>query len=276
MTGTRKLLWVPVLLAVLAVTTLPVVVAAQEWKTIQDDRWCRDGGHWGDNDETYCEVREITLKADRDMIRVDGGANGGIEVEGWDKNEIRIRVKVQAWSRDEDDARNTVEAIEISTGREIRADGPSQRHHDGWSVSYRLMVPKKSNLDLEANNGGLSVSDVEGEIHLDTTNGGLSIANLAGDVRGRTTNGGLHVQLTGKAWKGDGLDVTSTNGGVDLEIPEGYSAELETGTVNGGIDVEFPVTVQGRINKKLKATLGDGGARIRVRTTNGGVRIYRG
>jgi DUF4097 and DUF4098 domain-containing protein YvlB len=270
-------LWVPVLAAVLAVVVLPVVAAADEWKTVEDDRWCRDG-HWNDDSEAYCEVREITLPADRDVIRVDGGANGGIEVEGWDKNEIRIRVKVKAWSReDEEEARETVGKIVVVTdGRDIRAEGPKMGRREGWAVSFRLMVPKKSNLDLEATNGGIAVSDVEGEIVLDTTNGGLSIANLSGDVRGRTTNGGLHVQLTGNAWKGEGLDVVSTNGGVDLEIPEGYSAELETGTVNGGIEVDFPVTVQGRIGKSFKATLGEGGAMIRVKTTNGGVRSYRG
>lgn len=276
MAGTTKRLWVFALAAVLVVALLPVFAAAGEWKTIEDEEWCRNGG-WHDDEGSYCEVREITLEADRDVIRVDGRTNGGIRVEGWDKNEIRLRVKVKAWKRhDEDAAREMVNEIEISTGREIHAKGPKMRNHEGWSVSYWLMVPKKSNLDLQANNGGLRVSDVEGEIRLDTTNGGLHIANLAGDVRGRTTNGGLHVELTGKKWKGEGLDVVSTNGGVDLEIPEDYSAVLETGTVNGGIQVDFPVTVQGRIGKSLNATLGDGGAKIRVKTTNGGVRIYRG
>jgi DUF4097 and DUF4098 domain-containing protein YvlB len=252
------------------------VAIAGEWKTVDEDRWCREGG-WNDA-ETYCEVREVTIPAGRDVIRVDGGANGGIQVEGWDRDEIRIRAKVKAWDRDdEDDAREIVGNIEIDVdGRVIHAEGPRQKRRQGWSVSYRIMVPTQSNLELEANNGGLAVSDVEGEIYLDTTNGGISISNLAGDVKGRTTNGGLHVELTGKTWKGEGLDVRSTNGGIDLAIPDEYSAELETGTVNGGIEVDFPITVQGRIGKKLKATLGDGGATVRVKTTNGGVRIYRG
>lgn len=271
----KKTLLAAAMVVVLAM--LAAAAVAGEWKTVNDDKWCRDDGNWSDG-ETYCEVREITLKADRDVINVDGGANGGISVEGWDKNEIQIRVKVKAWDRhDEDDARETVKNIDIDVdGRVIHAEGPRQRHGRGWSVSYRLMVPKKSNLKLEANNGGLAVSDVEGEIYLDTTNGGISIADLAGDVSGRTTNGGLHVTLSGDRWEGKGLDVRSTNGGISLEIPEDYSAELETGTVNGGIDVDFPITVQGRIGKKLKATLGDGGATVRVKTTNGGVRIYRG
>ena len=107
-------------------------------------------------------------------------------------------------------------------------------------------------------------------------NGGMSLSRLAGDVDAHTTNGGLEVELSGDRWKGSGLSATTTNGGVTLEIPKNYNAELETGTVNGSVQVDFPITVEGKISKKLEATLGDGGPRVRVRTTNGGVHLRRG
>ena len=74
---------------------------------------------------------------------------------------------------------------------------------------------------------------------------------------------------------GTGLDLRTTNGGVRLRIPEGYSARLETGTVNGGIDIDFPVTVQGRLGREFTTTLGGGGPLVRAETTNGQVRISR-
>jgi hypothetical protein len=260
--------------AVAAVQLLPAAAQTGPWKTVDNDRWCGEGA--GKDADRYCEVREITLPADGKVIRVDAGANGGIEVEGWNRDEIRLRVKVQAWSKDDDEARESVETIEIVTGGAvIHAEGPKQKHRQGWSVSFRLMVPEKSDLELEASNGGLAVTGVEGDIELDTTNGGLALSNVAGDVRGNTTNGGVHVELSGNTWRGGGLDLRSTNGGVDLEIPARYSAELETGTVNGGIKVDFPITVQGRIGKSLTTTLGGGGPRVRVKTVNGGVRISR-
>ena len=138
-----------------------------------------------------------------------------------------------------------------------------------------LMVPNKSNLDLETTNGGISVEDVEGEIRVEATNGGLYLARLAGDVSGATTNGGLEIELTGKKWNGRGMDVRSTNGGVSMEVPENYSANLEAGTVNGGISIDFPITVQGNLTRSIKATLGDGGPRIRVKTTNGGIHLTK-
>jgi DUF4097 and DUF4098 domain-containing protein YvlB len=83
------------------------------------------------------------------------------------------------------------------------------------------------------------------------------------------------VRLAGDKWRGEGLDVETTNGAVTLRIPEKYSADLETGTVNGSIHLGFPIMVQGKIGKSLEATLGDGGAPVRVKTINGGVKLKR-
>ncbi len=71
------------------------------------------------------------------------------------------------------------------------------------------------------------------------------------------------------------MDVSTTNGGVKLGVPSNYSAHFETGTVNGSVRVDFPTTVQGRVSKDLSFDVGQGGATIKVTTTNGGVKITR-
>jgi DUF4097 and DUF4098 domain-containing protein YvlB len=136
-------------------------------------------------------------------------------------------------------------------------------------------VPRETDLDLETLNGGISITNVRGDLAFDATNGGVNLEGLAGNVHGGTTNGAVAVTLTGTRWDGDALDVHTTNGGVRLRVPEGYSARLETRTVNGGMSVDFPVTVQGRLGREVSMTLGDGGALVRAETTNGGVRITR-
>jgi DUF4097 and DUF4098 domain-containing protein YvlB len=264
----------PVLLATLfCASMLAPAAAAQTW-TVQDDEWC-DSSHRGDQ-ERYCEVREATLTADRDVIAVDASPNGGVHVESWDRNEILIRAKVQSHADSESDARAIAEEIDVETsGRKISASGPRTGRNEGWSVSFRIYVPRSSNLDLRSTNGGISIESVMGEIEFRTTNGGIRLSDLSGDVRGTTSNGGVTIDLTGDQWEGEGLDVKTTNGGVKVHIPDGYSARLETGTVNGGLHIDFPITVQGKINRKIEASLGDGGRLIRVFTTNGGVRISR-
>jgi len=116
---------------------------------------------------------------------------------------------------------------------------------------------------------------VNGRIDFTALNGGVVLKKCGGSVHGSTTNGGLVVELSGDHWDGETLDVTTTNGGVSMSIPENYSAHLQTGTVNGSISVDFPVTVQGRLTKELALNLGSGGATVKAMTTNGGVRIKR-
>ena len=106
-----------------------------------------------------------------------------------------------------------------------------------------------------------------------TTNGGVKLVAVNGDVRGQTTNGGVDIELDGAFWSGEGLDVETTNGGVKLIVPENYSARLEASTDNGGINVDG--VNQSRRSRDITTQLGSGGAPIRLRTTNGGVRLTR-
>jgi Toastrack DUF4097 len=234
--------------------------------------WFRRGNRF----ET-CEIREQTIAASGKLV-VDASPNGGVRVTGWDRDDVLVRAAVRVWGGDEGEARELASQIEIQTedGR-IRADGPGQSwNRMAWTVSYEVFAPRATDLDLETVNGGVVLTDVDGEIDFDTTNGGVSLNGVAGDVRGRTTNGGIDVRLTGDSWRGDGLDLATTNGGVRLRVPEDYSARLEARTTNGGIDTDFPVAVEGRLSRRnLSATLGQGGALVSVRTTNGGVHVMR-
>jgi len=253
---------------------LLVLVAMASTAPALADDWCDDGGGWDDG-ERHCEVRELELAAGRSTIAVDAGTNGGIRVEAWDRDQIRIDAKVVARADSYGEAADLASRIEIETADVIRATGPSGGRSRGWWVSYRLWVPRASNLDLEANNGGIRIEGVFGDIEFETTNGGIGLENVGGYVHGETTNGGVKVELTGDSWEGAGLDVETTNGGVKLLLPDSYNAHLETGTVNGGLEVDFPLTVQGKLGRELSVDLGAGGPTLRVMTTNGGVRIGR-
>jgi hypothetical protein len=254
--------------------TLPAGLQAQTPQPRPAGEWCDDGG--GNRDrERVCEVREERIAAGS-RLEVDGAANGGIRVLGWDGSDVLVRSRVAAQARRMDEARALLEEIEVRTGgNRIRAEGPRTGRQEGWSVSYEIFVPRSMDLELETTNGGILVADVSGDIRFDATNGGVTLDRLGGDVRGRTTNGGLQVSLAGDRWQGDGMDVETTNGGVTVEVPEGYSAVLEAGTTNGGMEVDFPVTIQGRVGRRLNATLGEGGPPIRITTTNGRVRLVR-
>lgn len=259
----------------IALLCLALPVSAQERET-RADRFMRDcDRNYGDRDrERVCEIRDVTLKVPQRALFVDGRDNGGVSFYGWDKNEVLVRAMIQTNADTRAEAQALGKDIKIETdGDRIRADGPLNRRYASWSVSYEVWVPRKTSLDADTHNGGVAVEGVEGKMDLRAVNGGISLRQVAGDIRAATTNGGVTAYLDGSSWRGQGLDLQTTNGGVSLEIPRGYNAELETGTVNGSMNIDFPITVQGFIGRRITTKLGQGGPRVRATTTNGGVRI---
>lgn len=237
---------------------------------VEEDTGCQ----YGDDDrDRYCEEREYQLDPESEL-RIDAGQNGGIEVNGWDRDEIRLIARINASSRS-GDPRELARAVEIRTGSSIEAVGPRTRDRESWSVGFELMVPRATALHLRASNGGISLRELTGHVSARTTNGGISLLGGAGRVLGETTNGGLRIALTGNSWHGDGVELRTTNGGVEITVPDHYSADLEIATVNGGMQLDIPIMVQGRIDREVRTRLGSGGPVIRATTTNGGVVIRR-
>ena len=228
----------------------------------------------GDDKVSYKETREIPLSA-TSLLNVDGGRNGGIKVKGEDRADVLIRACVQTQGVTDEAARTVAKNIRIETSPNVHAENSADESN--WAVSYEILVPRSTNLKLSTYNGGIGINGVEGTLEFEAHNGGVSLNDVAGDVKGKTTNGGVAVTLSGNSWKGSGLDVETTNGGVNLSMPETYAAHIETGTVNGGFKSEISqlnVEREGRnrgIN--LNTDLNGGGAPIRVITKNGGVRI---
>jgi len=245
--------------------------------SIGDDP-CRERDRWDDDYYRHCEVRDQRLPAG--PLTVDAGNNGGIRVEGWDGSDILVRAVVQASARQEADAKRLAGEVEVQAGGgRVSARGPDRGNgsREWWSVSYRISVPRRSDLDLNASNGGITIANVAGTIRFDTNNGGVRLSDVGGAVNGRTRNGGVRIALGGNHWDGEGLDVETSNGGVTLSIPDPYNAQLETRTVNGGFRFDYPLTITGELSPRrgITTALGSGGAPLRVRTTNGGLRIER-
>jgi hypothetical protein len=272
----------PSALAALVIFASASPLAAQRYSPDTDAEWldhCRSGWNGDDDRGRACEVRAVAVRPASRSLQIDGRQNGGIRVQGWDGDTVRVTARLQASARSDSAAAALLRAIRIvADGSGIRAEGPSESGYDegsreGWSASYVVWAPRRFDLSLDAHNGGIGVTGVAGKMDLRTVNGSVSLTDIGGDVHARTQNGSLNVQLAGNAWDGTGLDAETQNGAVRLAVPARYSAVLETGTVNGTINTDFPVTVQGRISRRLSLPLNGGGRTIRAITTNGSVRI---
>jgi hypothetical protein len=231
---------------------------------------------WFGHQDRVCELRRTTLPLINGQLSVSG-KNDGIEVIGEEREDIALEARVIAQDTDRDAALSLAREVKIITSGTIHAEGPTMwgLSRRSWSVNYRLHVPRHLAAELHTENGGISITNVDGVINAETTNGGLTLNDLGGDVHATTVNGGLDVRLDGNQWRGAGLSAKSTNGGVSVQAPDHYSAHLVAETVNGGVSVGFPITVQGKINRSsIDTNIGQGGPTLHFHTVNGGVSIH--
>jgi hypothetical protein len=259
----------------LAVATASVPLLAQLQDNSEKQLTCQNGG--SDSDRArHCEIREQAVPA-VGRLSVDSSPNGGATVKGWLRNDVLVRARIE--TSGDTDAAATAMASQVSinsSGGQVRAAGPESTNNSGWSVSYEIFVPQNTDLTLKTHNGGITISDVRGQIRFDGTNGGVHLKRVAGDVSGATVNGGIQVELTGTLWDGRQLEVSTRNGGVTVAMPSYYSAHIQAETQSGGVHSDFPVMLESNARpRRLDFNVGAGGPLIHISTTNGGVNLKR-
>lgn len=260
---------------VLACFTVGAPAFAQMQDNTEKQLSCANAGY--DSDRVrHCEMREQTVPS-IGRLTVDAAQNGGATVKGWLRSEVLVRARVESAADSEAAAAGMARQVSIDTsGGQVRAAGPEAVNDSWWSVSYEIFVPQNTDLNLKAHNGGITISDVRGQIHFDGHNGGVRLRRVAGDVSGATVNGGIQVELTGTIWDGRQLDVSTHNGGVTITLPSYYSGHFQAETDQGRIQSDFPVTLAGNLRPHhVDFNLGAGGPLIHVTTVNGGVRLHR-
>ena len=279
------------LLLAAALVAAPAALA-QSQRTLADDDWCKEDDGYG-RQAHACEVREFVFSAA--ALDLDPGQNGGVAVRVWDRADVLVRAKVYAQAKTGAEARRLLSETRVAAGGgRVRASFPSSRRDGGASVSYEVFAPARTDLAVTTHNGGVSVKGIRGDIGVEAMNGGIALQEVAGKVRAHTVNGGVSVVLAGGTWQGEGLDVESTNGGISIRLPEGYSAELEASTQMGRISApdltvrdatrsstSSETRTNGRRNEwsfgdEVRGTLGQGGPLVRAVTRNGGISITQG
>jgi len=216
--------------------------------------------------------------------------NGGIEVESWDRDEVRVLAvkKVRASSRDQAAEvleRTRIEVDASSDRVAVKTDLPeSSGGFLSWvfgnstsaQVSYRVTVPRRADVKVTTTNGKVEVRGVAGHVEASSTNGGLAIADIHGSVDASTTNGGVSVELA-EVTPGRSMSFSSTNGGIRVTVPRDARLSVHARTTNGGISVDgLQADIQSKSRRHLRADVNGGGPEIEVTTTNGGIKIQGG
>jgi len=246
-----------------------------------------------DHHDAVLQTEERTItRSEAPTLRVLAESNGGVQVQGWDRDVYSVSLCKAAEAGSDADSILSKIHLTFQNG-ELGVSGPSS--HDRWSAHILLRAPRAASLDLQVNNGPLalfhvdgnlrvraqngpiSVSGCTGELDLNSHNGPVTLENNGGKQNVHTENGPVTLSLSGDSWSGPGVEAHATNGPVNLMIPSGYkSGVVLESDGRGPFQCRASVCSEGRKtwdDDRKRIEFGSGPTLIRVSTVNGPVTV---
>jgi len=248
------------------------IAGAQQRSSERDFSW--DGrvtnGHW-------LYVRNLN-----GSIRVEKATGDRAEVTAVKRyrrgNPEEVRIETKRLGGDDGDVIICAFWNENATcdedGYRTRGDNNWRGRDNDTSVEFTVKLPAGVRLGVSTVNGGVNVAGATSEVNASTVNGRVSATSTGGPVNASTVNGDIDVRMR-ELGTGD-LEYSTVNGSIEIEVPANLDADLDMRTVNGSLSADFPITLQGRVNpRRMRATIGKGGRRLRLETVNGSVELRK-
>jgi len=176
--------------------------------------------------------------------------NGSIEVAAWDQETADISGTKYASTQEGLDSLK-IDIVATGDSVRIRTIRPSERR-GSMGANFIIKVPRKTTLErLESSNGGVRVTDVEGNTRLRTSNWGVNLTHVRGDVEATTSNGGIELNdVQGRAI------LRTSNGGIHADDVRGL---FDASTSNAGVHAVIREVEAGRT--------------VKAHTSNGGIEL---
>jgi DUF4097 and DUF4098 domain-containing protein YvlB len=199
-------------------------------------------------------VIEKSFEAEPGGILTLDSRVGTVDVQGWNKNEVHVKIEISGSDRYVDDVEFFMEGT--AGGVSIKAEVPRSSSWFGTgtnrlNITYTINVPYEYDTDINTGGGGITISKLDGTIIGKTSGGGIKGEELTGKIQLSTSGGRVQVS------KIRGETVLKTSGG-SINVDD-MSGDLDARTSGGPI----------------RLTVMD--ARIQARTSGGSVELnYRG
>ena len=225
-----------------------------------------------------------------------GTFDGSVEVNTWDRPEVLVTIERRAASRsDADRMQITAEQTGDRVDVDVRGhrEGGFHLHFGSFSARISVMVPLKATVEARTGDGRVTVRDVQGDLNVRTGDGSIRLEHVKGAVdatsgdgsieiegeidglRARSGDGRVHLHAANKALSSD-WSLATGDGAVVVEVPDGFSAELDATTGDGRVevrDVPFSGSSDSRHRGAARGRIGDGGARVTIRTGDGSITV---
>jgi tRNA A-37 threonylcarbamoyl transferase component Bud32/DUF4097 and DUF4098 domain-containing protein YvlB len=258
---------------------------------------------------------KLTMSVDR----------GDVHIVGSDQTTMDIQIEREVTRASDSDAATILKEEHLvlkQTGNQISitADNPpSLRRHSFWgwwaqpnlNVHYRIILPRKFNVQSETSGGSVNVASIQGGVHITTMGGHLDCEDIDGDVDGHTMGGNVRatackgsllVETMGggiaiENFTGPSLQATTEGGSVSADFAAAPKSDSELHTSGGNVKVrisktaaitldahtdggsvrtDLPVQVEGRFREgTLRGTINGGGPLLKLETSGGNIDILK-
>lgn len=226
-----------------------------------------------------------------------GAPAGSIRIEGWPRNEVDITAEIELRADTEadldrlatlnnfalDDDSNHIRVMTVGTHdkafmRTAAKKFPKELLGLPWKIDYRIRVPIATDLDINAGRGPISVAGIEGSVRLTAAESETTLNLAAGSLAVTVAAGKVNLTVPVRSWRRGGVDIRVAVGEITLELPPGFSADLNGEILQAGaINYSYPGLEArekpGLTPRAMKARAGAGGAFFQLTVGAGTINI---
>ncbi len=216
--------------------------------------------------------------------------NGTVYIEGIEGNQLQLTATkfVKGSESKKDKLLNSLQIVfdEHDGILTIKVERPAKKHSGIFSwlfdlgigeyrVDFDLKIPKHLMVKARSTNGKIEVHNFPSELNLVTTNGEIRALGVRQLDELHSTNGNVHVEFKDLPATDQEVDISTTNGEINVLVPEKSEFNLKAFTTNGKIDYGLEAT--GRRSKSknhLEIINGENLVTLFLKTTNGDINVY--
>ena len=232
-------------------------------------------------------------------ITVIGAPRGAVTIEGWPRNEVELTANIELSGPTEADLDqlatvNTFVFDEdlnhlsiLTTGTHDRVymkkaakNFPKRLLNLPWKIDYRLRVPVNTDLEVNAGHGPVKVSGTEGALRVSATESETELTLTGGTVAITVTAGAITLTIASRSWRGNGADIRIAAGTINVDLPAGFSGDIDaeilrTGKIVNSYEALTAREKPGITERAVRGRAGAGGPYFKFTVGDGTVNIRK-
>jgi len=232
-------------------------------------------------------------------LTIIGAPEGSITIAGWSRSDVEIRAEIQLRADTEqdldrlaavngfvlDEDMNHLRVLTTSTHDRAFMKAKAKNFPKNllglpWKIDYRIRVPMSVDLDINAGRGPINLAGVEGNVRVSSPQSETRLEFAGGTVSTTIAAGRVTLKVLGRSWHGVGADIKVAAGDIVLELPPGFSGDLDADILRVG---EIENTYEGLearekpgiTKQQIKGRMGAGGGFLKLTVGEGRIFIRK-